>query len=303
MLDSIDYQSEFQNYNWNMTELPAGTNDVTPIANDSLTSASPLSVATISVTNQTVTYTLIKSNSSDVYMRSSDQLISVAQNSNLQVTPNLTCSISGGTVISYSLESYSGSQVPSWVAIDKNTGQLRISVPKIDAITTFRFYVNSAVSGTINSVQKLIILTVTLCNIDNWKTCSNINGSTWDTWNSGYYLSNGQCSPLLSTSQGLSTTTQSVTGAAAWAAVISSMMSASSLSSIYSLVNQLQLFFLLLLTRAFIPQDVNIVITGSKFIFNPLELVSFKDIKLYKPRKEGGNWNNLKSKNNINIIK
>ena len=46
-------------------------------------------------------------------------------------------------------------------------------------------------------------------------------------------------------------------------------------------MNQLQLFFLLLLTRAFIPQDVNIVITGSKFIFNPLELVSFKDIKLY----------------------
>ena len=62
---------------------------------------------------------------------------------------------------------------------------------------------------------------------------------------------------------------------------MSSMMSASSLSSIYSLVNQLQLFFLLLLTRAFIPQDVNIVITGSNYILNPLKLVSFKDIKLY----------------------
>ena len=42
-----------------MTELPAGTNDVAPIANDALTSASTLSVAAISVINQTVAYYLI----------------------------------------------------------------------------------------------------------------------------------------------------------------------------------------------------------------------------------------------------
>ena len=302
MLDSIDYQSEFQNVNWNMTELPAGTNDVTPIANDALISASSLSVAAISVANQTVTYYLIMSNASDVYLRSSDQLISVAQNSNLQVTPNLTCSISGGTAISYSLESYSGSQVPSWVTVDINTGQLNISAPEIDAITTFRFYINSVVAGTQNLIPKLIILTVIRCDLNNWKTCSNINGSTWTTWNSGYYLSNGQCAPLLSTSQGLSATTQSVTGAAAWAAVMSSMISASSLSSIYSLVSQLQLFFLLLLTRAFIPRDVNIVITGSNIIFNPPELASLKNIKLYNTIVSGFDYglsNNLVEPLNI----
>ena len=281
MLDSIDNQTKFYNVKWSMDALPTGTNDITSITSDTLTPTNSLSVADVSTTNQTVTYSLATSNSSDIYMRSSDQLISVAQNSNLQVTPNLTCSISGATAISYSLENYSGSQVPSWVAIDKNTGQLSISAPQIDAITTFRFYVKSVAVGMLNSVQKLIILTVIRCDIDNWKTCTNINGSTWTAWNSGYYLSEGHCVPLLSTSQGLSVATQSVTGAAAWAAVMSSMMSASSLSSIYSLVNQLQLFFLLLLTRAFIPQDVNIVITGSNYILNPLKLVSFKDIKLY----------------------
>ena len=167
MINSIDYQLEFQNVNWNMTALEAGTHDVTPITNNALISASPLSVTAISVANQTVTYSLVMSNSSDVYLRSNDQLISVVQNSNLQIIPSLTCSISGTTDISYSLESYSGSQVPSWITIDKKTGQLNISAPEIDAITTFRFYINSAVTGTINSVQKLIILTVIRCDIDN----------------------------------------------------------------------------------------------------------------------------------------
>ena len=44
----------FKNVNWSMTELPAGTNDVASIANDALISASTLSVAAISVINQTV---------------------------------------------------------------------------------------------------------------------------------------------------------------------------------------------------------------------------------------------------------
>ena len=57
----------FKNVNWNITELPAGTNDVASIANDALTSASTLSVAAISVINQTVAYYLImqKKNYSD----------------------------------------------------------------------------------------------------------------------------------------------------------------------------------------------------------------------------------------------
>ena len=42
-----------------MTELPAGTNDVASIANAALTSANTLSVADISVINQTVAYYLI----------------------------------------------------------------------------------------------------------------------------------------------------------------------------------------------------------------------------------------------------
>ena len=167
MLDSIDYQSKLENVSWSMNVLPEGINDLTSIANDALTPISTLLVTAISVANQTVTYSLVMSNSSDVYLRSNDQLISVVQNSNLQIVPSLTCSISGATAISYSLESYSGSQVPSWVTIDKNTGQLNISAPEIDAITTFRFYINSVVAGTQNFIPKLIILTVIRCDLNN----------------------------------------------------------------------------------------------------------------------------------------
>ena len=58
MFDSIENQSKLRNVNWSMDILPTGTNDTTPIAIDTLTPTNSLSVADVSTTNQTVTYSL-----------------------------------------------------------------------------------------------------------------------------------------------------------------------------------------------------------------------------------------------------
>ena len=47
-------------------------------------------------------------------------------------------------------------------------------------------------------------------------------------------------------------------------------------------LNQNQIFFLLLLTRAFVPQDVKSVITGSKFFSNPMSLIPFQKFEIYQ---------------------
>ena len=52
-------------------------------------------------------------------------------------------------------------------------------------------------------------------------------------------------------------------------------------SSLWLMINQSQLFFLLLLTRAYIPDNVKLVITGLKFTLNPLFYFSFSTMPSY----------------------
>ena len=63
--------------------------------------------------------------------------------------------------------------------------------------------------------------------------------------------------------------------------VISSLLNVSSGSSFWLLINEVQLFFLLLLTRAYIPDDVKLVITGLKFALNPPFYFSFNTMPAY----------------------
>ena len=63
--------------------------------------------------------------------------------------------------------------------------------------------------------------------------------------------------------------------------VITSMLNVSSGSGIWLFINEAQLFFLLLLTRAYIPDDVKLVITGLKFALNPSFYFSFNTMSAY----------------------
>ena len=63
--------------------------------------------------------------------------------------------------------------------------------------------------------------------------------------------------------------------------IITSMLNVSSGSSIWLLINEVQLFFLLLLTRAYIPDDVKLVITGLKFALNPYFNFPFNTMSAY----------------------
>ena len=93
---------------------------------------------------------------------------------------------------------------------------------------------------------------------------------------------------------------QSIVGAVMVISVISSILNVSSGSSIWLLINEVQLFFLLLLTRAYIPDDVKLVITGLKFALNPYYYFPFSSMSAYNTVIE--NFNFELSNNSLSYV-
>ena len=130
---------------------------------------------------------------------------------------------------------------------------------------------NAVITGVSQQIQKLIKLVVT----------------NWTTWGS-------------QTAKVLSITVMSIVVVVFITSSISSVINLLSGSSIWSLINQVQLFFLLLLTRAYIPDDVKLVITGLKFALNLPSYFSFSSITAYNSSLN--NFNFELSNNSLSYV-
>lgn len=60
-----------------------------------------------------------------------------------------------------------------------------------------------------------------------------------------------------------------------------SLLNSSSMASLWSMINQLQLLFLLFLTNSFIPVDVQITITGPDFALNVASYFGITNIAVF----------------------
>ena len=182
-------------------------------------------------------------------------------------------------ILIYNSISNSGpSTAPSWVQINTSTGQLTIMAPGGSSGLDFSFYIVSSVSGITISAEKLIKLTVSKCKVQNWQMCSSLNVSVWNTWSSGYTLKSGYWFMASDLSQTLRIIIISTLAASLLIATIVSFMDPASTTSLWSMINQSQLLLLLLLTRAFIPFDVQNVILGVKFTLNIASYFEFYKI-------------------------
>ena len=230
MASSINYHPSFTSSSLSLYPLSNGVND---IVSDTTVSISNILSDTITITsyaNMTFTYSVISGTtySSDINFQTNDLTIYVAENNILTVYPNLPCSISGSTSISYSLASYNGASIPSWISIDSISGILTISAPDVTTDSSNYFYVNTLVSSGSSTLTKLIKLTVLNCVAQNWEKCSSQSATTWASWSSGYSFNSGNWIKQASeTAKALSTTTQSIVGAVAAAVLIDNIISIS----------------------------------------------------------------------------
>ena len=192
----------------------------------------------------------------------------------------MPCSSTGSTSISYSIESYNNTQTPSFVTLNSTAWTLMISAPSVNSSTNYWFYVNSNFTGVFNPVQKLVQLTVAKCSARNCQKCSETDRSAWVKWNSGYQLSSGSWSYIEATyvAKSLSITTTSATATATAMGTAASIFNFASAVSLWSMINQMQLFFFLLMTGQYIPKDVETVIVGNKFCLYPFDYFQFKSI-------------------------
>ena len=205
-------------------------------------------------------YNLVSSITSDAYLQTNTQAFSVIESTNNTQTPNLSCSFSGSTPITFSLSSYNGGAIPSFASINSTTGVLTIAAPSVSSSTTYSFYIDSTVSGMSSPVQKIINLTVQKCTVGNCQKCIVTDSSVCAIWNSGFNLSSGSWyMPVTQSSQQntqsaqqetakskiaklLSTINQVVIGAIILISVGPSLANLSSMSSLWSIINQMQVF-------------------------------------------------------------
>ena len=108
-------------------------------------------------------YNLISPQTSDIYFQVKTQAFSVCESTASTQSPNLPCSFSGNTLITYSLSSYKGSIVPSFVSIDSTTGVMTITAPCVSSSTDYSFIILSKVSGMTDPAQTIIKLSVKNC--------------------------------------------------------------------------------------------------------------------------------------------
>ena len=286
MINSIGAHPDFSSSTITFSTLSTGTDDIVSESGVTISSISTDSVTSATYSNQTVTYTTstTDSYSSDVYFQISDLSMNVVENNSQQITIDLPCSSTGTTSISYSITVYNGGNIPSWVSIDSSTGALTLVTPDVSSDTIYSFYASSSISGVSDTIPKLIKLTVQNWSVNNCIKCSSSSASVCQTWNTGYALSSGACNSSSSSSasniaNALKLVIQICVGTAVVVVLLCSMLNSTTL--LWSLINQLQLFMLLLLTGVFIHADVKAVITGVKVLSNPFEYITYTDIGFY----------------------
>ena len=199
-------------------------------------------------------YNLISSITSDAYLQIVTQTLFVTESTTSTQTPNLSCSFSGSTSITFSLSSYNGAIIPSFISINSTTGVLTIAAPSVSSSTTYSFFIDSTVSGISGPVQKIINLTVNksvisnsqICAASNCQKCSATNSAVCSSCNSGYSLSSGSCKLIVTEvpkAEVEQLSVQIITGATLILVFASSLLNSSSMASLWAMINQTQILF------------------------------------------------------------
>ena len=189
-----------------------------------------------------------------IYLTIPDDIISeeVQENTNNNLNLNVTCSISGSGTLTHTLIQHNSDPLPNWVSIDSD-GMLTVNSPEVEADTTYTFDVETAITGETNKY----IITVELLV---FKRDEIIKNNFQKDVGTGTAIS------------------QASIGVVAIATVGSSVFGLSSLQSLWSIVNIIQLTMLLPLTMAFIPDSVAQYLIGMSFVNFNFDFIPLRDI-------------------------
>ena len=195
--------------------------------------------------------------------------------------------------MTYKIGNYYPAENASWISINSTTGVLSISSPEVLENKTFTFSLYSSVTGFLNPSVKNISLTVENCISQNCNKWLSTSKSTWEVCNVKYLLKSGNCELIevpSAASEAWSSASSSTTGASFGLVAIMGIINTASIATLWSMINQIQLYFLLLLTRADIPIDVKYLISAKSYAINLSQMLNIQNMNSFKSVMDAFNF-------------
>ena len=118
-----------------------------PITTKSIITASITDSSSVSLDTAS-TITNIQSPTDTQYYVSSVSYTGLTSSTTYSKSISLTWSTDGSTSIIYSLVSYNGQTLPSWVTLDSSNQLLNFTTPVVSTATTYQFAVQATISGS-----------------------------------------------------------------------------------------------------------------------------------------------------------
>ena len=208
-------------------------------------------------------------------------------NNTYSIILSLTCSISGSTIVSYSLSTTSGS-VPSWVSLDTTNWKLIINTTNVPAGTTASFTIDASVTGDTKTYQKTVNLAIINWDVSNCAQWDPSSSNVCKVWTTSSQTINGntQVSSKSKFLDFLSLLTLVTAGTIILLESLSGICSCSPFQLVWVVINHNQILLLLMLCNAYFPDDIlNFMkkLASSSFSMNILNL---DQVSIYKKINE-----------------
>lgn len=131
-----------------MNVLSAGQFDTLAVTTNTISALSSFTLTTVANINKhSVVYTVIDSLPSDILIYNTTQsFLTVVENTDNEVSLEVTCSSSGLASITYSIEGLNGDAAPAWVTVS-GAGTIKFTAPDVSATTEYEFIVRSSITG------------------------------------------------------------------------------------------------------------------------------------------------------------
>ncbi|CAI2380856.1 unnamed protein product [Moneuplotes crassus] len=195
------------------------------------------------------------------------------------------------TAITFSLAQTGSNAVPDWVQLDASSQELYLNAtPKLAEEKNFYFLLQISFNSEVH--YKKFEITVEECSIQNCELCTLGSPSICETCSDGYQSSDKKesCTKVVSISETKevetkeskpvteTTVTQGLVISSIILASASSMLSLSSINSIFSIMNSLQLAILLPLIPDYFSPKVLAFLSEMGFTMLSFDFIKFKDI-------------------------
>ncbi|CAI2381770.1 unnamed protein product [Moneuplotes crassus] len=283
--NNIDQLSEFEIDTSFFTQITSNYQISSTISNPSLTSDSKSitvsNSASTSITATDNTSTTTPSFNTYVALWNEDHVQTVQSNSSVLLDFTWACAQSSNyTGITFSLAQTGSNGIPEWVQLDADIQELHLNkTPKLEKPKTYYFSLQISFDAEVHFKQFEII--VEQCNITNCEICQLGNPNLCEVCESGYQSSNeNKACIVVSAPAGTTEAATALIVASIVMTSTASLLSLSSINSIFSTMNSLQLAILLPLVPEYFSARVLAFLGGMGFTMFSFDFIKFSDIPL-----------------------